>query len=73
MGSCTLQNSKEKRVLALKSLQFKLSMQNKETGGMQKQTLNTENECSDDWMWRKEFFEDGFGVLEDALRKHILC
>lgn len=38
-GSCTLQKLEEKRVLALRNLQFKLSMQNKDTDGMQKQTL----------------------------------
>lgn len=42
----------------MKSLQFELSMQNKDTDGLQKQTLDAENEHSDDSMLsgeKKEF------------------
>lgn len=34
----------------MKSLQFELSMENKDTDGLQKQTLDAENEHSDDCM-----------------------
>lgn len=87
-GCCTLQNREEKRVLALQSLQFKLSMQNKDTDGMQKQTLDGENECSDDWTLSGEknwVFERAFGTrmyyavniflkvcLSLSIKKHLL-
>lgn len=87
-GCDTLQNSEEKRVLALQSLQFKLSMQNKDTDGMQKQTLDGENERSDDWTLSGEknwVFEGAFGTriyyavtiflkvcLSLSIKKHLL-
>lgn len=62
--SFTLENWEEERIVALKSWQFKLSMQNKDTDGMEKQILDSENGCSDHWMLsgeKKWGFESAFG------------
>lgn len=56
----------EKGALALKFLRFTLGMQNKDTDGVQKWSLDGENECSDNWMLNGEKNEVLRLVLEST-------